>query len=129
MVVLVARSDDSRIVESVMAGACGCLIKPVPKERLEWAVSEAAAGGIVLCREAQAALAAYVQRLGTTRSSAGLTSREHEVIMGVTSGLSYKETAQRLQIAPCTVHTLLSRAYKKLGASSKAQARGKLLPP
>jgi DNA-binding NarL/FixJ family response regulator len=121
-------SDGMTIAESIMAGACGYLIKPVPPERLVWALGEAAEGRIALCGEAQAGLAQYVRRLGTTRSSLGLSPREHQIMVWAAAGLRNKEIAEELGLSEATVHNQVMRAYKKLGVSTRAEARDMLLP-
>jgi DNA-binding CsgD family transcriptional regulator len=48
-----------------------------------------------------------------------LTSREIDVLSLVAEGLSSKEIAQRLEIAPSTVESHLESAKSKLGARSR----------
>lgn len=50
-----------------------------------------------------------------------LTKREHEVLMLVAKGWDNRQIAERLQLAPQTVHNYLSRIYDKLGLSSRAE--------
>jgi ATP/maltotriose-dependent transcriptional regulator MalT len=61
---------------------------------------------------------------GTTRTRlpAGLTEREAEVLRLVAQGLSDKQVAEQLVIAPRTVGTHLSSIYQKLGVSSRTAA-------
>jgi DNA-binding NarL/FixJ family response regulator len=51
---------------------------------------------------------------------AGLTDREVEVLRLLARGLSKKEIAKALVIAPGTVHTHTVHIYEKLGASTRA---------
>jgi DNA-binding NarL/FixJ family response regulator len=53
---------------------------------------------------------------------AGLTEREVEVLRLVARGLSNKEIAQRLVIAPKTVGNHVEHIYSKIGVSSRAAA-------
>ena len=50
-----------------------------------------------------------------------LTSREQEVVEGVTQGLSFKQIARKLQLSPSTVANHLYRIYQKLNINNRAQ--------
>ena len=54
-----------------------------------------------------------------------LTPREVEVLAGVGAGLSNKEVARRLGISAHTVKFHLESAFRKLGATSRAEAVAK----
>jgi DNA-binding CsgD family transcriptional regulator len=57
----------------------------------------------------------------TTPGFGALTAREQQVIASVASGRSNKEIAYELGISPSTTRVLLSRAYARLGVSSREQ--------
>lgn len=50
-----------------------------------------------------------------------LTEREKEVVNWITQGLTYKEVARKIGLAPSTVSNHLYRVYHKLGISSKTE--------
>lgn len=50
-----------------------------------------------------------------------LTEREKEIVQWITRGLSFKEVAKKLDVAPSTVSNHLYRIYKKLGVSSRTE--------
>ena len=50
-----------------------------------------------------------------------LTSREREVVTAVAQGLSFKQAAKRIGIAPSTVANHLYRIYRKLGVNSRTE--------
>lgn len=54
-----------------------------------------------------------------------LTPREIEVLAALGNGLSNKETARRLGISPHTVKFHIESLFRKLGASSRAEAVAK----
>jgi HD-GYP domain-containing protein (c-di-GMP phosphodiesterase class II) len=71
----------------------------------------------------QAVLGAAGHRVPRRREGpAGLTPREVEVLRLVARGLSNKEIAQRLVIAPKTVGNHVEHIYRKIAASSRAGA-------
>jgi DNA-binding NarL/FixJ family response regulator len=127
VLILTASSDTADITESVAAGVSGYLIKPVRPEQLNEAVGEVLHGRVVLCAEAQTALAHHVRRLGIMRSADDLSRREREVMRFVVSDFTNKEIAQRLGISEGTVHSHLIRAFRKMGVRTREEARRKLL--
>src|ERR1022692_1192404 len=60
-------------------------------------------------------------------SRCGLTPREEAVLGGISTGLTTKEVAQRLNISPNTVKTYLHSIMLKLGVTTRAAIVGKLL--
>jgi DNA-binding NarL/FixJ family response regulator len=54
--------------------------------------------------------------------AAGLTSRERELLAGLDEGLRFKQLARRLGISEATAKTHARNAFRKLGATSRAEA-------
>tara|TARA_R110001599_G_scaffold120586_1_gene291678 strand:+ start:3481 stop:4416 length:936 start_codon:yes stop_codon:yes gene_type:complete len=50
-----------------------------------------------------------------------LTSREQQVVEGVTQGLSFKQIAKKLELSPSTVSNHLYRIYQKLNINNRSQ--------
>ena len=50
-----------------------------------------------------------------------LTAREREIVMAVSQGLSFKQAARKIGVAPSTVANHLYRVYRKLGVSSRTE--------
>ena len=50
-----------------------------------------------------------------------LTARERQVVTAVAQGLSFKQAAKRIGIAPSTVANHLYRIYRKLGVNSRTE--------
>jgi DNA-binding NarL/FixJ family response regulator len=73
---------------------------------------------------AEAVLRAEGQELGV--QSDGLSAREREVLDLVACGLRDEEIAERLEIAPSTVATLLKSSMEKLDARTRVEAVAKL---
>jgi DNA-binding NarL/FixJ family response regulator len=53
---------------------------------------------------------------------AALSPREREVLVLVAQGLTNRQIAERLDIGPETVKTLVGRAFAKLGVRRRAEA-------
>jgi HD-GYP domain-containing protein (c-di-GMP phosphodiesterase class II) len=72
--------------------------------------------------EAVLACAGQPARRGTAERAVGLTPREIEVLRLIASGLTAKEAAQRLEIAPKTADNHIQSLYSKIGVATRAAA-------
>lgn len=59
---------------------------------------------------------------GEAREHFGLSHREVELLVWVSTGLTKNEIAQRMGISPSTADTFRRRAYVKLGVGTSAAA-------
>lgn len=57
-----------------------------------------------------------------------LTARERETVFAVTQGLSFKQAARKIGVAPSTVANHLYRIYRKLGVNSRSELAGMVYP-
>ena len=57
-----------------------------------------------------------------------LTAREREVVYAVTQGLSFKQAARRIGVAPSTVANHLYRVYRKLGVHGRTELAALVYP-
>ena len=57
-----------------------------------------------------------------------LTAREREIVYAVTQGLSFKQAARKIGVAPSTVANHLYRIYRKLGLNSRSELAGLVYP-
>jgi HD-GYP domain-containing protein (c-di-GMP phosphodiesterase class II) len=73
---------------------------------------------------AEAVLGAAGQPVSRRRQqgAAGLTARETDIVLQVARGLSIKQIARELSIAPKTVDGHIQRIYAKIGVSTRAGA-------
>ena len=58
-----------------------------------------------------------------------LTARERETVFAVTQGLSFKQAARKIGVAPSTVANHLYRIYRKLGLGSRSELAALVHPP
>lgn len=73
-----------------------------------------------LCVESEAYADLFCLRLWEERPTDALPQRDREIINGVCKGMTFKEIARELQLAPSTVSNRLYRIYRKLGVTSRA---------
>jgi DNA-binding NarL/FixJ family response regulator len=122
-----AADDDAWASQALTEGARGVLTRAASREDLLKAIAVVRDGGIWARRRW---LNACVQRrLGPTAQNtthamaadARLSPREEEVFRHAASGAGNKELADRLSITEATVKVHLTRIFRKLGVSGRAQ--------
>lgn len=111
---LTSHSDEEAILSTVMAGACGYLLKDIGREALVHALEDAASG-----RPIGAGLAPAVKK---RIDSTPLAPQERRVLALVVQGKTNKEIAAALELSERTVKHYLSNACVKLGASRRSHA-------
>lgn len=128
-VVLVSTADDDEtVIQAVLAGAAGYVLRRAAHEDLVRAVRHVAAGHSWLDQHVVASLidalaSAPRFRHGVADPACGrLTPRELEVLELMADGLSNAEIGERLVVSEGTVKTHVSRVLMKLAARDRAQA-------
>jgi DNA-binding NarL/FixJ family response regulator len=111
---------DWRVRPAMIAGAAGILLKDTSPESIRAAVVSVHLGDQVLCNEA----ARWV--LGEEPSTQ-LTQRESDVLRMVAQGAKNADIATELQLGQKTVRNYVSRIYRKLDLSNRAQIATYLL--
>jgi DNA-binding NarL/FixJ family response regulator len=112
---LTSYSDEEAIVSTVMAGACGYLMKEIGQHALIRAISDAAAGRPILDSRS-------TQPVETKIKNVALSPQERRVLALVVEGKTNKEIAAALYLSDKTVKHYLSNACVKLGVSRRSQA-------
>jgi DNA-binding NarL/FixJ family response regulator len=122
------REDPDAIFNSLAAGACGYLLKPIRAAELVTAVKDVYGGGAPMTSVIARKVVQSFKQAGTSRSETeNLSPREQGVLNALAKGYSYKETADLLGISYSTVHTHIERIYQKLHVQSRGQAVAKYL--
>ncbi|MGF3052984.1 response regulator [Microbacterium sp. YY-03] len=128
VLVLTSFDEDELVFGAIRAGAAGFLLKTADAATLVQAVRAVAAGdGVLDAKVTRRALAAVqnVPRDPVSTPAAGraeLTAREHEVLDGISRGLSNRQLAEHLGVSLPTVKTHVSSVLAKLGARSRSHA-------
>ncbi|OII60676.1 DNA-binding response regulator [Streptomyces sp. CC53] len=122
---LTSFDDEEALLDAIMAGASGYVLKQISGTDLVNAVRTVASGQSMLDPGATARVMA---RLRGGREEAqpdgltGLTDREREILALVGEGLTNREIGKRLYLAEKTVKNNISRLLAKLGVERRVQA-------
>ncbi|MCK8678094.1 MULTISPECIES: response regulator transcription factor [Streptomyces] len=123
---LTSFDDEEALLDAIMAGASGYVLKQITGTDLVAAVRGVASGQSLLDPGATARVMARLR--GGERPEEGppglatLTAREREVLTLVGEGLTNREIGERLHLAEKTVKNNISRLLAKLGVERRVQA-------
>ncbi len=118
VLMLTVYQDDKLVFDSLCAGASGYLIKSTSPERIVSSIREVLAGGAPMSTQVARMVVSSFQR----KKESGLTEREHDVLLQLCEGKSYKNIADALFISQDTVRSHIKSIYKKLEVNSKSEA-------
>ncbi|CAL9338438.1 response regulator [Streptomyces sp. enrichment culture] len=123
---LTSFDDEEALLDSIMAGAAGYVLKQIQGSDLVSAVRTVAAGQSLLDPSAATKLMARLRgeqaKEETPEALPGLTDREREILALIGEGLTNRQIGQRLYLAEKTVKNHISRLLAKLGVERRIQA-------
>jgi DNA-binding NarL/FixJ family response regulator len=129
VIILTTFDDDEYVFEGLRAGAVGYLLKDTPSEQLAEAIRAAARGEAFIhpsvTRKVVAEFTRLTEREHLRREqplAEPLSAREMEVLVLLAEGLSNREIAERLTIAPGTAKNHVSNILSKLDVRDRTQA-------
>jgi DNA-binding NarL/FixJ family response regulator len=131
-VLVLARAEENRVVEAIVAGASGYILKTAPPEAIIAAVRATAAGESVISSQIAGKLLQRIRERDipvTTTSEnaasairAALTERELEIFEQLASGKSNHDIAHELSLSTNTVHNHIASILAKLHLDNRIQA-------
>ncbi|MGW6568571.1 response regulator [Streptomyces sp. NPDC054975] len=123
---LTSFDDEEALLDAIMAGASGYVLKQITGTDLVTAVRTVASGQSMLDPGATARVMARLRgespREKQPQGLPGLTDREREILALVGEGLTNREIGKRLYLAEKTVKNNISRLLAKLGVERRVQA-------
>lgn len=127
VLIFTAVGDADHVCDSILAGACGYILRGAPTEEISAAVRAAARGESLLSPKVAVTLIEEFRRIeGLDGVPAGdrpaLTERELEVLRLITEGRDNPEIAERLDISVHTVKNHVSNILAKLEVGNRIQA-------
>lgn len=129
IIVLSVLQNTDKVMEAILAGAVGYLVKSEPPEQILAAIRQVHYGGSPMSADIARKVLDRV-RTGSQQQPAekiDLTARELDVLNGLVDGLSYKMIGDKYAMATDTVRGYIKRIYEKLQVHSRSEAITKAL--
>ncbi|MFF0745453.1 response regulator [Streptomyces sp. NPDC004111] len=124
---LTSFDDDDALLDAIMAGAAGYVLKQIKGSDLVEAVRTVASGQSMLDPATTARLMSSLrgpaQETGAEDSRlAALSTREREILVLIGEGLTNRQIGKQLYLSEKTVKNHISRMLSKLGVERRIQA-------
>jgi two-component system, NarL family, response regulator DevR len=120
---LTSFTSDEAMLDAILAGASGYVVKDIKGMELAKAIKEVGAGRSLLDNRAAAALMSKLRGAAErTDPLSGLTDQEKVLLNLLGEGLTNKQIAARMFLAEKTVKNYVSRLLAKLGMERRTQA-------
>jgi DNA-binding NarL/FixJ family response regulator len=115
--VLILSSFDyeEEIYRAAKAGASGYLMKDATRAQIVQAINAVANGGLYFPK-------GIAERIADREGRTGLSSREQDVLIMISKGLTNKEIAHALLISQFTVRNHINHILEKLEATDRTEA-------
>ncbi|KKB98332.1 hypoxia response regulator transcription factor DosR/DevR [Mycolicibacter arupensis] len=121
--ILTSFTSDEAMLDAILAGASGYIVKDIKGMELAHAVKEVGAGRSLLDNRAAAALMSKLRGAATKPDPlSGLSEQERTLLSLLAEGLTNKQIADRMFLAEKTVKNYVSRLLAKLGMERRTQA-------
>lgn len=120
---LTSYTSEEAMVDAILAGASGYVVKDIKGMELANAIKEVAAGRSLLDNRAATALMTKLRGLSEHNDPLSeLSEQEHVLLELLGEGLTNKQIAARMFLAEKTVKNYVSRLLAKLGMERRTQA-------
>jgi two-component system response regulator DevR len=120
---LTSFSSDEAMLDAILAGASGYVVKDIKGLELARAIKDVGAGHSLLDNRAAAALMAKLRGEAEHPDPlSGLTQQERALLDLLAEGLTNRQIADRMFLAEKTVKNYVSRLLAKLGMQRRTQA-------
>jgi two-component system response regulator DevR len=121
--ILTSFTDEQAMLDAVLAGASGYVVKDIKGMELAEAIKAVGSGRSLLDTRAASALMNRLRRSTEPDSPlADLTDQERKLLDLLGEGLTNRQIAQRMFLAEKTVKNYVSRLLAKLGMERRTQA-------
>lgn len=119
---LTSFSDDEALLDAIMAGASGYVLKQVRGGDLVDAVASVAAGRSLLDPTATARLLERLRGGSGDEKLAQLTAQERRILELLADGLTNRQIAEQMFLAEKTVKNYVSNLLTKMGMKRRTEA-------
>ena len=134
VLILTTYPEDEYIIDALVGGAEGFLLKDLPGEKIIAAIRDAMAGTLLMPAAISEKLAARLTAGGAafpapralhsrhSERDPGFTEREWKIIELMAEGRSNREIASQLLISEGTIRNYISIIYSKIGVNDRLKA-------
>jgi len=125
VLVLTMSAEESEVLDALLAGACGYLLKEAPPDQIIAGVHAAVAAESLISPRIASRLVVRLRELGNERPvalDADLTEREVEILRLIATGKENSAIASELFISPKTVKNHVASILDKLALENRIQA-------
>ncbi|MBW3606965.1 MAG: response regulator transcription factor [Actinobacteria bacterium] len=126
VLMLTISESENDVLNSVLAGALGYLVKDATLPQIVSAIHATSAGESIIAPRVAGVLLARLRRHGAAELeapiAAQLSERELDVLRLLVRGSDTAEISKQLQLSPSTVKHHISSMLEKLGAENRIQA-------
>jgi DNA-binding NarL/FixJ family response regulator len=128
IIVLSVLQNTDKVMEAILAGASGYLLKSEPPEQIVMSIRQVHLGGAPMTAEiARKVLDRVREGKPQKPDRIEFNDRELAVLHGLVDGLSYKMIGEKHAMATDTVRGYIKRIYEKLQVHSRSEAITKAL--
>ncbi|APE34844.1 DNA-binding response regulator [Nocardia mangyaensis] len=122
--ILTSFTDEQAMLNAILAGASGYVIKDIKSLELVQAIRDVSAGKSLLDNRAAAALMSKLRAEAEEKTGplASLTEQERTLLALLGEGLTNRQIAARMFLAEKTIKNYVSRLLTKLGVERRTQA-------
>jgi len=123
ILIITSSYDESKVIESIKAGANGYLLKDSSPKEIENAITKIHAGETAFPSSITSILLKELTRpLNAAPKHSTLTRREIEILKLVANGLTNEEISDQLFLSVWTVRSHIKSIMEKLGFDNRSQA-------
>jgi DNA-binding NarL/FixJ family response regulator len=123
VVMLTILEDEYKVLEAILAGASGYLLKSATPENIMDAIRQVNNGGSPMSPSvARKVFGLMKLNYAVAEDKIVLNKRESEVLAGLVEGLTYKMIGAKYFISVDTVRTYIRGIYEKLQVHSRSEA-------
>lgn len=122
ILMLTISQNDDDLIDAIVAGANGYLLKNAEPEALRNTIQQIVAGNAVLAPEITSKVLQAVRRAKTDRSRSLLSEREVDVLKCLARGQTTSQIAATLFISENTVKTHIRHILEKMEVNNRAEA-------
>lgn len=117
--------DSDSVFNALSVGAMGYLTKTVQSSKLLDAIQDVHNGGSPMSSHIARKVVQTFGKSSVKKEAEVLTDREKEILQLLSSGLRYKEIADKLFLSTETVRTHIRNIYSKLQVNTRTEALNK----